>query len=397
MKKNNLSINIAMISTLLSILLHIYLTKHFFDVRFVGVAGPSFCNINDYFNCDAVAASPFSSLWGVPVSLWGVVTNLALLFTLIPIKWLNPSPDHFSTAYAKALSALILVGSVIMGSISFFVMDHACLVCIGTYILSILTALTLFAGLSSSLKDLFHPPRFYIFLTSTLVWGPFFLNFLISQTTGLDKIEPLIKESLYYWKTNPEYSFRTDLGLVFQNSTESNPAIMTIVEFADYGCPHCKVAAPTLHAFTQQHHDVRLIFKPFPLDGVCNPALSSHKGNGIRCLLAKITLCMEKLHQSGWKTHDQIFADQEAYMNLATTTEALDFFIGKSSVEKTSLENCTADPIMDQMITDSANEGEMAKIEGTPSIFVNGRKLDRGHFSPILESTYQSIRSQYSK
>lgn len=39
----------------------------------------------------------------------------------------------------------------------------------------------------------------------------------------------------------------------------------TVVEFFDYRCPYCKVAAPQLPAFLAKHPDVRLVYKEFPI------------------------------------------------------------------------------------------------------------------------------------
>ena len=39
----------------------------------------------------------------------------------------------------------------------------------------------------------------------------------------------------------------------------------TLVEFFDYRCPYCKVAAPQLPAFLAAHPNVRLVFKEFPI------------------------------------------------------------------------------------------------------------------------------------
>ena len=39
----------------------------------------------------------------------------------------------------------------------------------------------------------------------------------------------------------------------------------TLVEFFDYRCPYCKVAAPKLPAFLKAHPDVRLVYKEFPI------------------------------------------------------------------------------------------------------------------------------------
>jgi protein-disulfide isomerase len=39
-----------------------------------------------------------------------------------------------------------------------------------------------------------------------------------------------------------------------------------------------------------------------------------------------------------------------------------------------------------------AKEGDTAKIQGTPAIFVNGRVLDRGQMIPVLEGAYRSLK-----
>ena len=45
-----------------------------------------------------------------------------------------------------------------------------------------------------------------------------------------------------------------------------NPAgAKTMVEFFDYRCPYCRVAAPELPAFLKAHPDVRLVLKEFPI------------------------------------------------------------------------------------------------------------------------------------
>jgi len=402
MNKNKLLINLALLFTLISIALHIYLTKHFFDVRFLGLSGPSICNISEYFNCDAVAASRFSSLFGIPIALWGVITNLVLFISLIPIRWASNSTNPFTSYFAKGLATLIFATSIVMGFISISLMEQACIFCIGTYLLSFLTFLCLWWTLpKSTFSHIFQVPLqikdhpFFIFLVSSILWAPFFFNFLISESTGVNKIEPLIKESLYYWKSNPSISFKEDIGL--KSVSTQNPPQMTIVEFADYLCPHCKVAANSLHNFIKQHPDVLLVFKPFPLDGNCNAALAEHLGNGIRCLLPKITFCMEKLEQKGWLAHEHFFEQQEVYMKLPASNEALNYFIENFPIKNVELKNCISDTKIETIIKESADEGALAKIEGTPSIFVNGRKLDRGHFLPILESTYQSIKSEQSK
>jgi protein-disulfide isomerase len=40
----------------------------------------------------------------------------------------------------------------------------------------------------------------------------------------------------------------------------------------------------------------------------------------------------------------------------------------------------------------AAKEGEDAKITGTPTIFVNGKKLDGGQNFMVLKSLYSSVK-----
>jgi protein-disulfide isomerase len=44
-------------------------------------------------------------------------------------------------------------------------------------------------------------------------------------------------------------------------------AKVTVVEFFDYRCPHCKEAAPELLALIRSHPEVRFVFKEFPIFG----------------------------------------------------------------------------------------------------------------------------------
>src|ERR1700730_8462004 len=86
---------------------------------------------------------------------------------------------------------------------------------------------------------------------------------------------------------------------------------MQIVEFSDFQCPHCKHAAPSLHAFVNAHRDdVHFIFQNFPLDPACNKDFKPGTGHDQACLFAKAALCG---NQQGKfvETHDWIFKHQD--------------------------------------------------------------------------------------
>ena len=126
-----------------------------------------------------------------------------------------------------------------------------------------------------------------------------------------------IPEKIAIWKAGTEYSFDPNTGL---NKHIEN-ARVTIVEFADFKCPHCKVASATLELFLNGRSDVNFIFKPYPLDGSCNAGLPQ-KGDGSRCTLAGFTLCAEKLNKKGFEMLHWLFERQEKIMAAVKTVGA---------------------------------------------------------------------------
>jgi protein-disulfide isomerase len=202
-------------------------------------------------------------------------------------------------------------------------------------------------------------------------------------------IEKTAKEKVAYWSASPEKKFDPTKGLSMQKG--STEPVMTIVEFADFRCPHCKHAAPSLHNFTQSHPDVKLIFKPFPLDGTCNEAIKGG-GDGISCGLASAVMCSEKIAQKGWLAHDYIFENQMDIIQAGSLDKNLDVVSKTIGISVEDLKKCINDPTTGELIRSMANEGAAAQIQGTPTVFVNGKLLSGGQLIPILESAYKTIK-----
>ena len=70
-------------SSLISFCIFSYLTLQHFQVKLGLASGPSICNINSTFNCDVVAASTYSSLFHIPVAVFGAVSHLIFMLILV--------------------------------------------------------------------------------------------------------------------------------------------------------------------------------------------------------------------------------------------------------------------------------------------------------------------------
>jgi protein-disulfide isomerase/uncharacterized membrane protein len=391
-------IQVALMGALASFAAHVYLTLHYYPLKFGFAGGQSICNLNAKFDCDAVAASSFSALLGMPLALWGAATNLVLFFLML-FCWLewSENPERLKR-WTLALAGVTLSASVIMGVISLTQMQSYCLFCISIYILS---AIVFF-----SFQGLLKEPFWMHFKTDFAhLWGeskgilgayaavPVLVilgHQFFMQNFGSDQLQRLVDESVQTWQSAPKQNFVAKPSLVMGPSADA--AKMTLVEFADFRCSHCRHASYTLDAFVTSHPDVRFEFYSFPLDGACNEKIEA--SSGLSCRLATAVYCAEK-DKKGWPLHHRLYDIQDQVNQLATVTE-LDPVLAKNVSELglnwDQLQSCMNDPASQDAIRAQAKQGALVNVMGTPTIFVNGRLLDHAQMIPVLESVHSETQ-----
>jgi protein-disulfide isomerase/uncharacterized membrane protein len=387
--------------TIISIGVLAYLTNKFFLLQSAESSGQSFCNLGGIWNCDAVNSSPYSRLFGYPMGLWGLVTNVVFLLCQVMVLIRPKTQPEAQNYWVKitGLAALFIAGtSVVMGSLSITKIGSVCLFCLIVYILSFVSLILLaFAGISykQALKSLFEV------FTNKATWFMMIavpvLVFIIGQNWGSamnsNEVKAFTEDRYAAWKAAPPAQFDPQLGLRLGASPENTK--MTIIEFADFRCPHCKHAAPSIKAFVQSRNDVALLFKTYPLDGTCNldPAFGG-QGDGISCRLAFAVMCAEKLEQKGWMLYDSIFENQFDYHQL-TSVDQTDKKLCESGISDCAkFKTCMDDEGTRVMIQKMAQEGTQSGLKGTPTFFVNNKLLNGAQFLPVMEKVYDDIKGQ---
>ncbi len=390
----------SFIFSLGSLLTHIYLTYHTYAIKFGASDGQSLCNINSVFNCDTVAASVYSQIFGIPIALFGAITHFVLLIFLV-VYALNLSINGQRILHASLwLSAYIALVSVVMGFVSFSFLNSYCLFCLLTYAFSFIILFSLWkaneprSDLSSNLVSHFVAEaqgaiqeQKWIFVLLGLIPVVAALGHsMISDTMGFKNLDLYVEESFAEWKSGTLYDFDKKAGV--STKTLSEPKA-TLVEFADFLCPHCKEAGPTLIAFTATRPELQLIYKFYPLDGNCNKGFTQ-KGDGLRCDLAYFAYCSEQIQSSGWAAIQFIFENQRDW-SKANFEEKIKAKIALQKWNEGEILDCIKKESTFEAIIKMAEEGNRAQIRGTPTIFLNGRQLPRAQFLPILREVYQRI------
>jgi len=163
-------------------------------------------------------------------------------------------------------------------------------------------------------------------------------------------------------------------------------AQITLVEFSDFQCPYCAAAVPEIQAILQAYpKQVKLIFKQYPLDFHNQAELA-----------AAAALAANKQGKF-WAMHDAMFANRtdlsrENLLALATKN-GLDVDRFKTDLDSTEIHEAVVRDIQD---------GERAGVEGTPTIFVNGRRWNGaivlGSLKPVLDAelTHKAVNQTAS-
>lgn len=149
------------------------------------------------------------------------------------------------------------------------------------------------------------------------------------------------------------------LNLAGAPSRGPEKARVTLVEFSDFQCPVCIQVTPKLKAVLSLFpNDVRLVFKQFPLD--------SHSA----ARLAAAASIAAQEQGKFWEMHDKLYANARYITRTAVLNWAKEFSLDLPKFTAT-LDSPRTKTRIDREIT----EGLRAGVEGTPSLFVNGKQL----------------------
>jgi protein-disulfide isomerase len=143
-------------------------------------------------------------------------------------------------------------------------------------------------------------------------------------------------------------------------SKGADGAPIVIVEFADFECPACRAAAIVLDAIVAKSSDVRLVFKNYPLTNIHLNAEDAARAAVAAGRQGKF-----------WEMHHELFTTEPPL-----TPERIKGLAKKVGLDVGKFETDTrSEGVVDAVRADQ-KLGQRVKLEATPSIYVNGRRVD---------------------
>jgi len=155
-------------------------------------------------------------------------------------------------------------------------------------------------------------------------------------------------------------------------------AAVTIVEFGDLQCPACKAAQPTIEALVAAEPQARFVFQSFPLE------MHNWAAKG-----AAYADCVGRASNDAfWKFVSKTYETQ-AEITAANADEKLTALADGAGVKGSEIAACTTQPETKARIDASIALGKKVDVSGTPTLFINGRKI--GSFDNRLSDVYKSL------
>jgi protein-disulfide isomerase len=165
-------------------------------------------------------------------------------------------------------------------------------------------------------------------------------------------------EKSYHNRFDPDRVKNVTLDGSPAKGPESAP--VTLVEFADFECPFCAMEAPVLEKSWQGHKDsVRFVYKYFVISA------HPHGESAARAAIAAGN------QGKFWEMHDTLFANRDHLEGADIDSYAKGLGLDMAKLHADMQSAATTDRIeRDKKL------GESLGVEGTPTIFLNGRAFD---------------------
>jgi len=175
-----------------------------------------------------------------------------------------------------------------------------------------------------------------------------------------------------------------DTGQVFNIDVTNNPvrgpktAPVRIVEFSDFQCPYCaelqKTLEQVLKAFPK---DVQVVYKQYPLN--------IHQFARQAAAASLFAQGQGKF----WELHDKMF---QGFTQISD--ENIRKWVGEVGLNLADYDKAMQTGRFEPVIQKDMADGAAAKVLGTPTLFVNGKRIHDRSFDGFKKSIQEELATQ---
>jgi protein-disulfide isomerase len=166
-----------------------------------------------------------------------------------------------------------------------------------------------------------------------------------------------------------------DIALGTEHVKGPEDAPVTLIEYGDFECPHCKQAAPVCALLLKRFSDrVRFVYRHFPLEEVHPHALLAAEASEAAGAQGKF-----------WEMHDLLFAHQHDLQ-----LPRLRGLAGQLGLDVRRFTADLADHVHVHRVREHEESGRLSGVRATPTFFLNRRLCDVSYGVEQLERSVEA-------
>jgi len=169
---------------------------------------------------------------------------------------------------------------------------------------------------------------------------------------------------------------------VFKISTKDQPSLgnanaaVTIVAFTDYQCPSCAAIHPALERLVKESGDkVRLVARDFPLNQHAEAFKAAEAAEAAR-------------EQGKYWEYVQVLLQNQSSLSV----EKLKSFATQLGLDRTRFDAALDSRKFAEMVQTDLDDGIKLGLKGTPSFFINGRRVTAKSYEELKESVDAALK-----
>lgn len=145
---------------------------------------------------------------------------------------------------------------------------------------------------------------------------------------------------------------------------------LILVEFADFQCPHCKVAEPTMEKLASDFPNAHIVFQNFPLVNVHPYAFRA----------AAYGVCVAQLggNAAFFKFDKAVFDGQAGMTNDDGATLTLNSAVTAAGLSPDKVQACSTTPATKATVDSQVKLAQDLTVNQTPTLAINGRLIPLG-------------------
>lgn len=152
-----------------------------------------------------------------------------------------------------------------------------------------------------------------------------------------------------------------------QDHSEGNPdAKVTLIEYGDFQCPACGTTYPTIKKLREEYGNrVRFVFRHFPISSIHPNAFPSARAAEAAGVQGKF-----------FDMHDLLYERQKDWSESTGAAEVFEGYAKELGLDLTKYKDSVNSGATSDRINSDLNSGKNAGVDGTPTFFLNGEKLE---------------------